>query len=451
MGNEKNGYCYDEIVIEDKHYYLRAGEKEFLKEVNKYFPSEINNVIKYLDYVKEVSKKDIFFSLKILQCRPLAKVLSWILSKSFFKHTQETALEVVKRYTTNTDLQAFLLGQFGDYGKTPSQESFFLHASIVNHYLNGAWFPKGGSSIIAKNIVPIIEKSGGRVLVRKAVDRIITVNNRAIGVEMINGDQIFAPTVISACGVPNTWKKLVPKELVPKSILSKIENLGLSCSFTYVFIGMEGSPQELELRSSNIWHWPNKNYDQMIEEFHKDPKIAPIPMFIGFPCSKDSTWNTRYPGKSNAVILTMSRFEEFEEWEHERPGKRSPEYQKLKQQYANRILEEGLYHYYPKTRGKVVYTEVGSPLTFNHYIGSQKGEVYGLNSKPLRFQHDDWLIPKTHIDGFYITGQDITTLGVTGAMMSGVLTAHSVLGYGTINDLLSGRNLIDDIIHLNKT
>ena len=34
------------------------------------------------------------------------------------------------------------------------------------------------------------------------------------------------------------------------------------------------------------------------------------------------------------------------------------------------------------------------------------------------------------------------------AIMGGVLTAHSVLNYGTILDILSGRNLINDLYHL---
>ena len=117
---------------------------------------------------------------------------------------------------------------------------------------------------------------------------------------------------------------------------------------------------------------------------------------------------------------------------------------------SDRILEEGLYHYYPKTKGKVKYCEVGSPLTFNHYIGSQRGECYGLDNKPIRYQHDDWLIPKTHIKGLYLTGIDITSVGFTGGLMAGVLTAHSVLGYGTLTDLVSGRNLIGDIININR-
>jgi all-trans-retinol 13,14-reductase len=445
MGNSDNNWLYDEIVIGKNHYFLKAGRREFLNEVKKYWPEEIENVERYLDYVKIVSKKDIFFNLKILQWRKLATFLSKYLSKSFFKHTQETALEVVQRFTKNKDLQAFLCGQFGDYGKCPSKESFFVHASVVNHYLNGAWYPRGGSAKLAENIIPTIEENGGAVLVRKAVDKIIIKNGRAIGVKMVNGYEIFAKNIISAVGAPNTWKRLVPSEYVPRSILSKIDNLGLSCSFTYAFIGMEGEPDELELRSSNIWHWPHRDFDKMIKDFHNDPDNAPIPMFIGFPCAKDSTWKTRYPGKSTAVILTLSKYDEFEKWKTERPGNRSDEYKAKKKRYGDRILEEGLYHYYPKTKGKVTYCEVGSPLTFNHYIGSQRGECYGLDNSPIRYSHDDWLTPKTAINGLYMTGQDITTLGVTGAMMAGVLTAHSVLGYGTILDMISGRNLIRDL------
>ena len=33
-----------------------------------------------------------------------------------------TALEAIETYTSNKELQAFLLGQFGDYGKLPNKE-----------------------------------------------------------------------------------------------------------------------------------------------------------------------------------------------------------------------------------------------------------------------------------------------------------------------------------------
>jgi len=450
MGTEENGYLYDEISIEKDIYNFRAGRKAFLEEINKYFPEEIDNVKRYLDYVKEVSKKDTFFNLKVIKYNWLAKLIGQFKCSEFFKSTKETALEVISRFTKNKRLQAVLLGQFGDYGKSPSEESFFVHASIVNHYMEGAWYPRGGSEEIAKNIVPIIESTGGKVLVRKKVKSILVNNGVAYGVEMENGIKVGAKKIISACGAPNTWLKLVPKPYVPKKLVDSINKLGYSCSFTYVFVGMNKSPSELKLRGSNIWHWPNQDYDKMLNDYYKDPLNAPMPMFIGFPCAKDSTWETRYPGKSTAVILTMSKFDEFKKWENTKLKKRGEEYKNIKDQYAKRIIEEGLYYYYPQTKGTVDYVDVASPLTFNYYINSLQGEAYGLDNKPERFSLDDWLRPNTHIKNLYLTGQDITTLGLTGAMMAGVITAHSVLGYGGIDDLITGRNLIEDIMHLNK-
>ena len=171
-------------------------------------------------------------------------------------------------------------------------------------------------------------------------------------------------------------------------------------------------------------------------------------MFLGFPCAKDSTWAARYPGKSNAVILAMCKYEWFEKWKDEPQGKRGEEYDKLKAVFERRILEEGLYHHYPQCRGKVRHTSVGSSLTFNHYLNSERGEVYGLEAHPERFEAEDWLRPETPLPGLFLTGQDVTTLGVTGALMSGILTAHSVLGYGGPLDLASGRNLVEDLWHL---
>ena len=247
---------------------------------------------------------------------------------------------------------------------------------------------------------------------------------------------------------PNTWKKLVSKEYVPKYILNNINQLNISCTFIDLFIGLDGTPEELKLPSSNMWRFPDKDYDKMVKEYEEDPLNSEAPMFISFSCSKDSTWTKRFPGKSTAIILVMSNYLEFEKWKNDRPGNRSEEYKKLKNKYINKILNEGLYHYFPQTKGKVKYCELGTPLTFNNYIGSQTGECYGLDNKPIRYQHNDWLIPKTHIKDLYITGQDITTLGVTGALMAGVLTAHSVLGYGTITDLINDRNLIKDILNI---
>lgn len=458
MGSKENGYIYDEISIGKPEkdgsinyikYDLPAGREAFISMLVSKFPEEKNNIIKYLDLVEQTSQKNIFFNLKIIQSKWLSKLLNYVMSHYFFRTKYQTALEVVSQLTTNTDLISVLLGQFGDYGRLPSEESFFIHASVVQHYLNGGYYPRQGSSVFAKQIIPTIEKTGGRCLVGKKVSKILINNGKIYGVEMETGDIIESPIVISACGIQNTYKKLLPKEHIPKNILQKIDKIGYSCSMVYLFVGLNGDSEELQLRSSNIWHLPNKNYDNMLRDFNNDYENAPIPLFIGFPSAKDSTWKDRYPGKSNAVILTMCNYEIFSKWENTPQGKRGLEYENIKKIFEKRILE-GLFYYYPNLKDKIDFTMVGTPVTFNHYIGSLKGEVYGMKSSPERYNQDDWLTPKTNIPGFYLTGQDITTLGITGAMMGGVLTAHSVLGYGSIIDLLTNRNLIKDMINSQK-
>lgn len=451
MGTEENGWVYDELVVGDKKYPLRAGVEAYLEEVEKNFPTEVQNVKNYLEYVKQVVKQDLFLKLKVVQFQPLAKLIRKLKCQKFFESVKETALEVVKRYTKNEDLHAFLLGQYGDHGIVPSKAPFYIHALIANHYLYGGYFPKGGSSVIAENLTPTIEKNGGAIFVRKAVQNIIIRNNRAVGVKMTTGEEVFAKNIVSAAGVPLTWDRFVPKEMVPRSLIDKIKETGMSeCSFLYAFIGIDGNPEDFDFRSSNIWHLPHKDFDKLDSDYAKDPANAPMLMFIGTPCAKDSTWSTRYPGKSNCVILTKASYWEYQEFEDKKTRKRGDEYNKKKDRFLERVLEEGLYHYYPKTRGKVISTDVGTPITFNHYLGNLEGACYGMGFTPSRFQEDDWLTPKTHIPGLYMTGQDITTMGILGAFASGIISAHSILGYGTFGDLLSGRNLIEDIMHLEK-
>ena len=58
------------------------------------------------------------------------------------------------------------------------------------------------------------------------------------------------------------------------------------------------------------------------------------------------------------------------------------------------------------------------------------------------------LKPKTPIQNLYLTGQDVCSIGFTGALMSGLLTTYSILGYGTLWDIITGRDLFKDLNNL---
>ena len=57
----------------------------------------------------------------------------------------------------------------------------------------------------------------------------------------------------------------------------------------------------------------------------------------------------------------------------------------------------------------------------------KEGEIYGIDHTPQRFRQK-FLQPRTPIKNFYLTGQDIISAGVGGALFSGVVTASAMEG-----------------------
>ena len=274
----------------------------------------------------------------------------------------------------------------------------------------------------------------------------LTKKNSSTAIATVRGNKIFAKQIVSSVGIRNTFKKLITNNKISEKYDNLIKNVPPSVSFVYLFVNLKGSPEELKLRSSNIWVWPHKDYEKLLKDFEENPIENPIPLFIACSCAKDPTWNKRYPGKSNAIILTTANKEYFEKWENERCMHRGEEYNNLKDLYAQRMLNEGLFKFYPQLKDKVEYYTVGTPLTNQFYLGAYAGEAYGLDSTTYRYTEQDLLKPYTDIENLYLTGQDICTLGFTGALMAGVLTANSILGYGTITDIIKGRNIVSDLM-----
>ena len=171
---------------------------------------------------------------------------------------------------------------------------------------------------------------------------------------------------------------------------------------------------------------PHNDYDRALADFVESNK-APFPVvYISFPSAKDPDYLNRHPGTSTIEIVAPAPYELFEKWKGSTWGKRGEVYDSMKEALSQRLLSH-LYDKLPYLEGKVDYYELSTPLSTEWFSAYQHGELYGLDHTPERLQQD-WLTPKTRIDGLWLTGQDILTCGVTGAMMSGMLTVTAMLG-----------------------
>ncbi len=419
---------YDRLFIGDRQIDLVAGPEAFAKELKSQFPGEEQAIDSYLDYLSLVAKA--------MPGVPLAKVLPNLMAGPFRylarrkapDFLNRTTREVLETLTGNQELIAALTGQWGDNGLVPDDSSFIIHALIARHYLYGGYYPVGGASEMAKTIIPVIQQGGGEVFTYADVKEILVENGKAVGVRMADGQAIHAPAVISNAGVFNTFGTLLPDHAPHKAFYqNKLGQVQRSMASVCLYIGLQDTAENLALPKTNFWIYPGPDYRGQVEDFLADPDNRDIPLtYISFPSAKDPSFTERYPGRATIEIVAPGPFQWYQQWADKPWGKRGEDYEAKKDAYAQRLLKK-LYEKMPHLRGKVDYYELSTPLSTDYFCRYSTGEIYGLDHTPERFEQD-WLKPKTRLPGLYLTGQDIMTCGVVGAMIGGLLTTVAVSG-----------------------
>lgn len=119
--------------------------------------------------------------------------------------------------------------------------------------MNGGSYPVGGSSEVAYTMIPVIEKSGGKVMVRAAVHEIIQENGRAVGVTVgRNKDVIKAPIIISSAGIINTLKFLNQPEVHSLPAWG-LKNVEAGTAAMCAFIALKDTNEANKLPRKNFW------------------------------------------------------------------------------------------------------------------------------------------------------------------------------------------------------
>ncbi|MEX0811562.1 MAG: NAD(P)/FAD-dependent oxidoreductase [Chitinophagales bacterium] len=424
------GEVYDRIVFGDKEYQLVKGVDNFKAKLKTYFPDAIDQ--KAIDvYTETVYKASVaarsFYEEKALPGW-LSFLFGYFMRRKYLKYARRTTLEVMREITDNKKLIGVLTGQYGDYGLTPSESSFAMHAMVVKHYFNGGYYPVGGSSRIAETILPVIEKADGAMFSNAEVKEIIIEKGKAVGVKMADGKSIFADKIVSNAGIENTYEKLIPGKIAQLNGMKKqLDKVRPSASHMSLYIGLKHTAEELKIPKANYWIYPdNYNHDENLQNFVKDP-AAPFPVtYISFPGAKDPDFTNRFPGRCTIEIIGFAPYEWFEKWEGTRWKKRGAEYEAFKEEIAQRMLKE-LYRFEPQLKGKIDTYELSTPLSTKHFANYQHGEIYGIAHSPDRFELK-FLRVQTPIKNLFLTGQDIVTAGIGAAILSGLLTASTICG-----------------------
>ena len=205
---------YDRLVFPDFIHDLRAGRENLIAGLIERFPHESSAIEQY---AKDLDRASQWLTRYVITQTMTG--LLWPLGRLIRRWGEKQALmttgEYLDSHFTDEKLKAVLLGQWGLYGLPPHQSAFVGHALLVRHYMEGGYYPIGGSRRIAQSIVPIIEAHGGKVLKNHSVEEILIKNNRVMGVSAVAKKgrktiekRFLSPMVISDAGAHTTYTLL---------------------------------------------------------------------------------------------------------------------------------------------------------------------------------------------------------------------------------------------------
>jgi phytoene dehydrogenase-like protein len=323
-------------------------------------------------------------------------------------------------------LRAILGGQSGDHGLPPSLVSAPVHAAIVAHYLDGGWYPKGGGAALPRALIRGLRKAGGEIHVDTAVAKILVENKRAVGVRLADGTEVRARHVVSNADPHVTFGRLVDEEHQSPWTRLRLRYQKYSVSALSLFAAVDLDLRRAGLDSGNLWLYESTDVDGIYRQgmtpwAHSGVRSVPG-QFLTVTTLKDPSKS--YHGHHTLESFVFVGAQAFDRWAKTRFGERPADYGALKTELTA-LMVRGLERAVPGLGERVVFSELGTPLTNTHYVAATRGNLYGTDKSrfavgPFSFQI------KGDLDGLYLCGASTVGHGVLGATMSGLLAAQKI-------------------------
>ncbi|GGX24986.1 phytoene desaturase family protein [Aquimarina muelleri] len=435
---------YEHCWIGDERFDFPANFEKLCNSLSKRFPKEKKNIVKYLAMVRTVSRQ--------IQLIPKMKgfwdhVTIPFRTKYMGKYALFSLKKVINWYLKDPLLKTILNMQYGDHGLPPGKASFPLHCAVMDHYFDGGFYPMGGGGAIVKAMTNMIKKHGSEVRTGQNVKHILLEGKkkkRAIGVELENGEQIFAKRVISNADPGKTYLDMVGRDNISNKLSKKLDKTKYSCTSLMLFLTIDMDLRKAGLDSGNIWMMSkNEDMDKQFAEMQRidiEQGDEFAGLFISCTTLKDPI---SFDGRYHTIeVITYINYQAFEKFKNE-DKKRSPEYLQFKKKLTQKFINS-LEKVVPGISKHIVHKELGTPITNKYYINSTNGCVYGTE-KSLRHIGPFAYKPKSEIENLYLCGASIASHGVAGASYSGVQTAAIILKCRQDDLITTDANLDQDI------
>ena len=412
--------AFDKIVFydEEKEYSYAQGYKRFEETLIADFPDEADAIRKYAETI-----------LKVCENFPLYQIRTGdYFGKSVFLEMDTKSF--IESLTSDKRLQNVLAGNNLLYAGEANKTPIYVHALVLNSYIESAWRFVDGGSQIARLLSKIITGNGGAVKNRTNIKKIIVNGTLAEFAEDSDGKKYYGDYFISNAHPAKTLEML-DTDLIRKAYRHRINGLPNSLSSFTVNITLK--PNSLKYFRTNYYCyrqddvWTSMNYTE---------ESWPLSFSLFFSASSKSEEYAEA-----VTLMAYMRYEEVAKWKDSFntelfPGERGKNYEDFKKMKAEKLIDVAEKRF-PGLKKAMRSYYTSTPLTFRDYMGTDDGALYGI-TKDYRDPIKTFISPRTKIPNLLLTGQNINLHGVLGVSISSLVTRSEIIGL---------ENLVNKIDH----
>ena len=396
-------------------YKYAQGYENFIHTLLKEFPGEEQVLRTYCDAIKDVCSKFPLYNLRSG---------GGLFDKMPFLETDTKTF--IESLTSNVKLQRVLGGNNLLYAGAAYKTPFYVHALIVNSYIESSYRFINGGSQISKYLSRTIHAHGGKILKHVKVVKLHEENGQIAYAETDKGVRYYGKTFISNVH-PSQTLDMVESPLIKKAYRNRIKSLENSISTFYANVVMK--KDSFKHLNHNIYYFENGDPWGLLDYTEEN---WPMGVALFFTTSAPEEEYT-----DGVTVMAYMRFDDVKKWEdtfntvsHE--ASRGEDYEAFKKQKAE-ILFDYVEKLFPGFKSAIKSYTTATPLSARDYIGTEDGSLYGL-TKDHRDPLKTFISPKTKIPNLLLTGQNLNLHGVLGVTVSAVLTCSQLLGMDYLID-----------------
>ncbi|MGQ9572284.1 MAG: phytoene desaturase family protein [Dehalococcoidia bacterium] len=415
-----NPDSFDTIHMPDLIFHMPAGWERYRQRLHEAFPQEAQAIDRYVDFMMTAAGR---------APSPGRQPLRELLGKPASQCTLAEAFDALEMSQPLRHLLGYI---YGTYAAPPSKVPATTHAAVLDHYIQGAYFVRGGGRPIVEALLSVIEAGGGEVRLRAKVERIIVEGGKAVGVKLDSGQELRAPIVLSNADAKRTFLEMVGEEHLSAAFAERVKGYRMALPLFIIYMVMEVDPSELGLSCGNLYLLPAYNVEEQFAACYEGRLPDRPAVFIPIASLKDPLSENIAPkGYTNLQLMSVAPAQPQAWGVSKGPAsggryRHTPAYVAAKREMEARMLgvvEEMM----PGFIRKVVWQESASPLTQERFTLSTGGTSYGLEhsldqAMPVRVPY------QTELPGLWMVGA--STLfghGYVGCMMGGRTAATMIL------------------------